>query len=71
MMRVCKCEHSVCVVDLLSPEDKGVAKIYNHLEQLRDPSHTVALSESQLKSAMTDAGLNVESIQSRNIEVDF
>jgi SAM-dependent methyltransferase len=71
MARVCKAGHPLAVVDLLSPEDPGIAKTYNDLERLRDPSHTTALSEKQMIELLEEAGVAVEKIEIRDIEVDF
>jgi hypothetical protein len=71
MVRVCKQNHRVGIVDLLSPEDEKVAEIYNNLERLRDPSHTVALSKKQIEQILAEAGIAVEKIETRDVEVDF
>ncbi|HLO31698.1 MAG TPA: class I SAM-dependent methyltransferase [Anaerolineales bacterium] len=71
MVRVCKPNHRIGVIDLLSPEDKRIAKTYNHLERLRDPSHTVALSKKQMTNILGEVGIVVEKIEVRDIEVDF
>ncbi len=71
MVRVCKPGSKVAVVDLLSPTDHELAEIYNHLERLRDSSHAVALSEAQMIRSMEDAGLLLESVNSRDVEVNF
>jgi hypothetical protein len=71
MLRVCKPDHRLGVIDLLAPEDKRTAKTYNDLERWRDPSHTLALSEKQMVKKLLDAGVAVERIVVRDIEVDF
>jgi ubiquinone/menaquinone biosynthesis C-methylase UbiE len=71
MVRVCKPSHSVGIIDLLSPEDARIAEVYNDLERLRDPSHTVALSEKQITKILGEVGITVEKIEVRDIEVDF
>jgi ubiquinone/menaquinone biosynthesis C-methylase UbiE len=71
MARVCKPNHRIGVIDLLAPEDDGIAKTYNDLERLRDPSHTVAQSKQQMQKLLTDAGIRVEKIETRDVEVDF
>jgi hypothetical protein len=71
MTRVCKSNHRIGIVDLLSPEDKKIAESYNDLERLRDPSHTVALSQTQIEKLLADAGIAVERIETRDVEVDF
>ena len=48
MRRVTRSGGSVLVVDSVGPEDRTVSELHNHLERLRDPSHTVTLSVAQL-----------------------
>jgi len=71
MVRVCKPNYRIGVVDLLEPEDGKIAKTYNDLERLRDPSHTVALSKSQMIKLLEEAGIAIETIEVRDVEVDF
>ena len=71
MVRVCKPNHKVGIIDLLSPEGDAISKTYNHLEKLRDPSHTFALSKSQMLTMMAEVGLTIDSINARDIKVDF
>jgi ubiquinone/menaquinone biosynthesis C-methylase UbiE len=51
MARVCRPEGTVTVIDMVS----GGAR-HDELERLRDPSHTRALPEEELRSLLTDAG---------------
>jgi ubiquinone/menaquinone biosynthesis C-methylase UbiE len=71
MVRVCKPYQMIGVIDLLSPEDENLAETYNHLERLRDPSHTVALSKTQMGRVLGEVGITVESIEAKDIVVDF
>jgi ubiquinone/menaquinone biosynthesis C-methylase UbiE len=71
MVRVCKPNHTIGIIDLLAPEDQRVAESYNHLERLRDPSHTVALSKTQMEKLLAEAGIAAERIETRDVEVDF
>ncbi|MBN1865604.1 MAG: methyltransferase domain-containing protein [Victivallales bacterium] len=71
MVRVCKPDHTVAIIDLLSPADKSMIESYNRLERLRDVSHTLALTEGQLVDAMASSGLSVQSVDKREIAVDF
>ena len=71
MVRVCKPNHTIGIIDLLAPEDERVAESYNDLERLRDPSHTVALSKRHMKRLLADAGVAVGRIETRDVEVDF
>ena len=71
MVRVCKPYHKIGIIDLLSPEDEATAVTYNRLERLRDPSHTTALSKSQLLSMIAEVGLTLDMVDARDIMVDF
>ena len=71
MVRVCKVGKAVGVVDLLSPEDGNVAKTYNDLERLRDPSHTIAMSKSGMARLLIESGLVINTIDIQDVEVDF
>ena len=71
MLRVCKPGHRIGVIDLIAPENKRLAETYNHLERLRDPSHTIALSKKQMTKMLSDAGIVIEKIEARDVEVDF
>jgi ubiquinone/menaquinone biosynthesis C-methylase UbiE len=70
MVRVCRRGGKVVVIDLVSPNDPTVAVTYNHLEQLRDPSHVRALTADELQHLMHEAGLNVAPADARDVEVD-
>jgi ubiquinone/menaquinone biosynthesis C-methylase UbiE len=50
MARVCRRGSRVAIIDLVSPDDPAVAATYNHLERLRDPSHTRALAAAELRA---------------------
>lgn len=56
MRRVCRTNGALLIIDLVAPEDAGLASRYNHFERLRDPSHVRALSEGELERALRDAG---------------
>lgn len=71
MVRVCKPNHRVAIIDLLAPEDEKLARTYNDLERLRDPSHTVALSKNRMEKLFADVGIAVERIETTDVEVDF
>lgn len=55
MVRVCKPHGRVMVVDAVLPSEKIEA--YNRMEQLRDPSHTKALSFAEMAIAIETSGL--------------
>ena len=69
MVRVCRPEGRVAVIDLVSPDDETLAAAYNRLERRRDPSHTRALSVAELRRAVRDAGLEIVHTVSREVEV--
>ena len=71
MVRVCKPDHRIGVIDLIAPENKRLAKTYNRLEKLRDPSHTFALSKTQMASTFSDVGVVIEKFEIKDVEVDF
>ncbi len=71
MARVCKGDHQVAVMDMISPDDPVRDASYNRLERLRDPSHTRCLTETELRRCMEDAGLKVIRMAVRQIEVDL
>lgn len=71
MVRVCKPGHKIAIIDLVSPEDEKISETYNHLERLRDPSHTIALPRLQLETILAEVGISVEKSERREIEVDF
>jgi ubiquinone/menaquinone biosynthesis C-methylase UbiE len=71
MVRVCKPDHRIGIIDLLAPEEERFTVIYNDLERLRDPSHATALSKKQMGKLLTEAGIAEETIAIRDVEVDF
>lgn len=71
MVRVCKPNHKIAIIDLLAPEDEKIAETYNDLERMRDPSHTVAQSKTQMAKLLLDAGIATERVETRDVEVDF
>lgn len=67
MSRVCETGGRVIVADVCLPEDK--AKYYDEFELLRDPSHVHALSHSELKTLVTQAGLSEVRFAGYNVKV--
>lgn len=57
MARVCCGGGKVIIEDLIASEQSSRADYYNEWERLRDPSHTTALSLTQLLAIYTDLGL--------------
>lgn len=70
MARVCRPSGWVALIDLTSPDDEDLREAYNGLERLRDPAHTVALTPAELAQLCTDAELQVELCEARDVEVD-
>jgi ubiquinone/menaquinone biosynthesis C-methylase UbiE len=71
MVRVCRRGGSVAIIDMVSPQDPAVAATYNHLERLRDPSHTRALTADELQRLMREAGLDIVRMVPRDVEVEL
>jgi SAM-dependent methyltransferase len=69
MVRVCRRGGRVAIIDLLSSDDPAVAATYNHLERLRDPSHTRALTAAELQRLIQGAGLRIVHTVGRDVEV--
>ena len=59
MYRVCRRQGAVMIIDIVAPEDEDVAKRYNQLERLRDPSHRAALGFSALREMMAEVGFKI------------
>jgi ubiquinone/menaquinone biosynthesis C-methylase UbiE len=55
MVRVCRPGGRVLVADVVLPPEKAGA--YNHMEKLRDPSHTHALTYSEMAEIIAASGL--------------
>ena len=65
IFRVCKPGGRVGVIDIVSPDEPALAVSYNRIERLRDPSHTTALTETELKQLVERSGFEVEGTASR------
>jgi ubiquinone/menaquinone biosynthesis C-methylase UbiE len=57
MARVCAPGGRIVVVDDFASADSAKAAAFNHLEKLRDPSHSRCLTLSELKDLFGEAGL--------------
>lgn len=64
MARVSKKRGLVVVEDLITSEYRERGDYQNKVERLRDPSHTRALSRSELITLCTAAGLEIEKLYS-------
>ena len=58
MARVCRPGGTVSIIDLVEP-DEATADRANHLERLRDPTHTRALLPAELRRLVEDTGAHV------------
>jgi SAM-dependent methyltransferase len=62
MARVCR--GTIAIEDLVTSEHRDRADYQNHVERLRDPSHTRALAPSELIGLFTVAELEIERLYS-------
>ena len=69
MMRVCKPEGTVAVMDVCVSEDLAKAENFNRMEKYRDPSHTRALPLSELLRLFASAGLSPPTVDFYQMEV--
>ena len=59
MLRVTKPEGRLLILDPLAPESDAKFELYNHIERLRDPSHTSSLRLTTFLSMFEGYGLEV------------
>lgn len=69
MCRVSERSGSICVVDMISPEDDNLCNLYNHYERLRDPSHTNALKETEFVKLFKAVGLEIQVIETLDVPI--
>lgn len=69
MARVTRQTGQVVVIDLVSPDAPGLARSYNRLEKLRDPSHARALFRGELERLLANVGLKLRRSGSLDLEV--
>jgi len=67
MVRVCRRGGRVMVADVVLPPEK--AEAYNHMEKLRDPSHTLALTYPEMAEMVGASGLT--NIRSGHYKVEM
>lgn len=71
MARVTRPGGQVAIIDLVAPDAPELARSYNRLEKLRDPSHERALQRHELETMLSALRLRVTRSGSRDIEVDL
>jgi len=59
MIRVTKPEGRLLILDPLAPESDSKFELFNHIERLRDPSHTSSLRLTTFLSMFEEHGLEV------------
>jgi len=59
MVRVAKPEGRLLIIDPLAPESDSKYEIYNRIELLRDPSHTLTLRLTDFLRLFDEAGLEI------------
>jgi ubiquinone/menaquinone biosynthesis C-methylase UbiE len=60
MVRVMKPEGRLVIIDPVAPESDSKFEIYNHIELLRDPSHTLTLRLTEFLRLFDEAGLEIQ-----------
>jgi ubiquinone/menaquinone biosynthesis C-methylase UbiE len=69
--RVVKPGGWVLLIDTVSPEDMDAAKVVNHAEAIRDPSHGRNLSPSEWRAIYEEAGFEIEAEALRDKRLDY
>ena len=69
MKHVCKAGGKILVIDVTPDNDKKDA--YNHVEKLRDPSYTEALTLEELKGMMENVGVVNIRTEHQDLEMDL
>jgi len=59
MIRVAKPEGRLLIIDPLAPESESKFEIYNRIEVLRDPSHTLTLRLTDFLKLFDEGGLEI------------
>ncbi len=69
-VRVCRPGGTIAIEDLVASEHPRRAAYQDHIEKLRDPSHTKTLSATGLKRLLARAGLEIQSLSSSELLQD-
>ena len=59
MLRVAKPQGRLIIIDPLAPESDSKFEIYNRIEMLRDPSHTLTLRLTEFLRLVDELGLDI------------
>jgi ubiquinone/menaquinone biosynthesis C-methylase UbiE len=68
MIRCLRAGGRIAVADIVTDPDPAVAAAQNHLERLRDPSHTRMLALEELAALLQEAGLRIRAADAREVE---
>jgi SAM-dependent methyltransferase len=68
MVRCLRPGGRVALGDIVADSDPAVAAAQNHLERLRDPSHTRMFALEELVAALQAAGLAIVAAETRDVE---
>ncbi|MCS4533258.1 class I SAM-dependent methyltransferase [Neisseria montereyensis] len=69
--RVCKPDAKVMIVDVMSPANPLYDSFLQTIEMLRDTSHVRDYSAAQWQAMFAYAGLEIQSMQTRKLVLDF
>ncbi len=70
MCRVCNNGGLVVVMDLVSPDEPTVALTYNYLEQLRDTTHTRALTFTELEQLFKEMDIQDQWLLQKEMDLE-
>jgi ubiquinone/menaquinone biosynthesis C-methylase UbiE len=68
MVRCLRPGGRIAVADIVADPDPSVAAAQNHLERLRDPSHTRMLALEDLAALLQQAGMTIAAAETREVE---
>ena len=71
MVRVCRPDGRVAVMDMIASDDVEKSERFNRMERLRDPSHVEALTLAALRQCILDAGLPEPCVVHHKMDVEL